>query len=397
MGVYEDIESGMYQESIPCRLVRINQKEASEILGRATDLLVVERVPRIVHGQMVKQERPEESRETVYLVVGPGEAVANTDIFYLARGSADKGIKAELVLSYKYFTHTELLKRAGIEEEEYQSSYNKVGGIIHLNIKEEALKHKKILSRVLFDKIKDCKTVIRKASSISGVFRNFEIEHLQGEKTYATVQKENGLRFAIDYDKVYWNSKLQMERHRLVEVIKRGDTVCDMFCGVGPFSILALLHGARVWANDLNPDSIKNFKESIVLNRKPLQIKSRSSHWNDQLEDRVHLSNQDAGVFLEEVTEAYNQGSREIELFDHYILNLPELTLQYVRHFPKIESRAKNTGRVHAYFFIHPGESAVAKIEEAMQRKVVSTQRLVRKVSPSKEMWLVSFLLGKTS
>ncbi len=35
---------------------------------------------------------------------------------------------------------------------------------------------------------------------------------------------------------------------------KEGETLCDMFCGVGPLAIRAARKGLKVIANDLNPE-----------------------------------------------------------------------------------------------------------------------------------------------
>ncbi|KAI5192189.1 tRNA (guanine37-N1)-methyltransferase [Nematocida sp. AWRm77] len=390
---YSEILNGSYTEEVECIVAEVEPAEIKNILRESTELLHIERIPRVLHEDAFSPER-----KMFYLRCAIASKKEKAYILFSSSSSSLAGKKGVLVLKYDHFTHKELLKKAGICEEEYQSKYNKVGGIIHLNLNEDTLKHKEIISKVLYDKIKDCTTVIRKSSNIAGVFRNIEIEHLQGEKCYKTIQKENGLRFSIDYDKVYWNSKLQIERERMARSIHPGDTVCDMFCGVGPFSILALVRGATVYANDLNPASICNFKESIALNRKALGISTTSKIWNDKIENRVFLYNLDAAEFLLRATKEYNHGTEAIRLFSHYILNLPELTLQYLKGFVGLERKAKEMAEgtkayVHAYFFVHTNECPIACVESAMERKITCTKRLVRKVSPSKEMWLVVFEL----
>ncbi|KAI5187610.1 tRNA (guanine37-N1)-methyltransferase [Nematocida homosporus] len=455
--IYVAIEAGTYNERIKCRVGRLEGKEPS-LGGKAR--LGVPRIPSIVHSEAFqpgergfwldihvsqdgedkdsngrdsngrdsngKDSRDEDSNDKDSNGKDSTDIKSNNrdskDITNTSRDSKDnsgneggrreaygiwgveeeEGCLAELVLEYSYFTHTELLKRAGIKESEYQSSYNRVGSIIHLNLKEETLPHKGIISKVLYDKIKDCRTVVRKVANISGVFRNIEIEHLQGVEDYKTVHRENGLRFSISYDKVYWNSKLQVERVRLMKEIKAGESICDLFCGVGPFAILALSRGARVWANDLNPESVRNFQESVKLNRKVLGVVSEKEAWDAGLEDRVRLFNLDAGEFLRVASGEIAQGGDSWGYFDHYILNLPELTLQYLQGFVELERKCPKQENqnsyqksyVHAYFFVRPGEQAVDLVEQALGRKVEGKARLVRKVSPSKAMWLVSFVIG---
>ncbi|KAI6681790.1 hypothetical protein NL676_035671 [Syzygium grande] len=66
----------------------------------------------------------------------------------------------------------------------------------------------------------------------------------------------------------------------------RGETICDMFAGIGPFAIPAAQKGCMVYANDLNPDSVKYIKIDAQLNK---------------LDDLVHTFNLDAGKFISQM------------------------------------------------------------------------------------------------
>jgi tRNA (guanine37-N1)-methyltransferase len=56
---------------------------------------------------------------------------------------------------------------------------------------------------------------------------------------------------------VYWCSRLQPERDRLLDMLKKHETLMDLFCGVGPLAVRAARKGLHVIANDLNPDCYK--------------------------------------------------------------------------------------------------------------------------------------------
>ncbi|KAE8666902.1 tRNA (guanine(37)-N1)-methyltransferase 2 [Hibiscus syriacus] len=71
----------------------------------------------------------------------------------------------------------------------------------------------------------------------------------------------------LDYSLVYWNSRLEHEHIRLVSLFRPGETICDMFAGIGPFAIPAALKGCLVYANDLNPDSIHYLKINAKINK----------------------------------------------------------------------------------------------------------------------------------
>lgn len=71
-----------------------------------------------------------------------------------------------------------------------------------------------------------------------------------------TEVSQHGLRFKLDFSKVFWNSRLEHEHKRLVDkYFKRGQVILDVMAGIGPFAVPAAKSGCVVVANDLNPDS----------------------------------------------------------------------------------------------------------------------------------------------
>lgn len=59
-----------------------------------------------------------------------------------------------------------------------------------------------------------------------------------------------------------------------------------MFAGIGPFAIPAAQKGCMVYANDLNPDSVKYLKINAQLNK---------------VDDLVHAFNLDARKFISQM------------------------------------------------------------------------------------------------
>lgn len=90
------------------------------------------------------------------------------------------------------------------------SSYTQTGHIIHCNFADEILPFRFIIAEVLLDKVNNCKTVVQKGNIITNVYRNLDLELLAGEDNYVTEVKETGLRFKMDFSKVYWNSRCVM-------------------------------------------------------------------------------------------------------------------------------------------------------------------------------------------
>ncbi|CAM8953288.1 unnamed protein product [Rhodiola kirilowii] len=111
------------------------------------------------------------------------------------------------------------------------------------------------------------KTIVNKVGSITNEFRVPKFEVLAGIDDMVTEVKQYGATFKLDYSLVYWNSRLEHEHKRLVSQFKPGEIICDMFTGIGPFAIPAAQRGCLVYANDLNPDSIRYLKINATVNK----------------------------------------------------------------------------------------------------------------------------------
>jgi tRNA (guanine37-N1)-methyltransferase len=126
-----------------------------------------------------------------------------------------------------------------------------------------------MIGEVILDKNPSIRTVINKAETLgsANIYRALEFEVIAGEHDFLVETKETGSTFRFDYSKVFWNSRLSTEHHRLVELFKPGEMVCDVMAGVGPFAVPAGKKGVFVWANDLNPDCYGSLEDAIKLNK----------------------------------------------------------------------------------------------------------------------------------
>ena len=64
---------------------------------------------------------------------------------------------------------------------------------------------------------------------------------LEVKKT-ETINKENGCLFKLDLAKVMWSKGNNNERLRIAKLVGDGETVIDMFAGIGYFSIHIAVH-----------------------------------------------------------------------------------------------------------------------------------------------------------
>jgi tRNA (guanine37-N1)-methyltransferase len=126
-----------------------------------------------------------------------------------------------------------------------------------------------LIAKVLVDKNPTVRTVINKTDLVgtNSEYRTFGYEVLAGEDDMNVEIRESDCVFRFDYSRVYWNSRLNTEHKRLVDMFKPGEVVCDVMAGVGPFAVPAGKRGVFVWANDLNPDSYTSMKDAIRRNK----------------------------------------------------------------------------------------------------------------------------------
>jgi tRNA (guanine37-N1)-methyltransferase len=119
------------------------------------------------------------------------------------------------------------------------------------------------------DKNPSIRTVINKTDEVGthSEFRTFGYEVLFGPDDMNVEVGEGDCVFKFDYSKVYWNSRLQTEHKRLVDMFNPGQVVCDVMAGIGPFALPAGKRGVFVLANDLNPEAYKYMKEGIIRNK----------------------------------------------------------------------------------------------------------------------------------
>lgn len=173
-----------------------------------------------------------------------------------------------LTLGYSYWTADHILKQILPPGIEVPSSFETIGHVAHLNIHDELLPFKDVIAKVIYDKnYPRIRTIVNKVGAITNEFRVPKFEILAGEDNMETEVKQYGATFKLDYSLVYWNSRLEHEHIRLVSLFKPGETICDMFAGIGPFAIPAAQKGCFVYANDLNPDSIRYLKINAKVNK----------------------------------------------------------------------------------------------------------------------------------
>ena len=208
-----------------------------------------------------------------------------------------------------------------------------VGDIAVIEIPQELESYKVLIGETVLKAYKNVKTVLAKAGAVSGVYRLREFETIAGENRTATLHKEYGCRYCVDVAKAYFSPRLSYEHNRVASLVNEGETVVDLFAGVGPFAVLiGKTHKTvKVYAVDVNPDAVGLLKRNVRLNR---------------VENRVYPIFGDARQVVEQ---------RLPGVADRVIMNLPERALEFVD--AACRALRAEGGVVHFYGFVEADES----------------------------------------
>jgi tRNA (guanine37-N1)-methyltransferase len=144
-----------------------------------------------------------------------------------------------------------------------------VGDIAIVKIPPELDTHKGLIGEAILRTKPTLRTVLAQESTVNGTYRLREFSIIAGEPRTETIHTEYGCRYYVDVEKVYFSPRLSYEHHRVASLVDEGETIVDMFTGVGSFSIqIAKAHeNVRIYAIDMNPCAYELLKRNITLNK----------------------------------------------------------------------------------------------------------------------------------
>ena len=235
-----------------------------------------------------------------------------------------------------------------------------IGDIAIIEIPPELKTYERLIGEAILAAHKNVHTVLAKVGAVSGTYRLREFEIIAGEKKTTTVHKEYGCQYHVDVAKAYFSPRLSHEHKRVASLVQKGETVVDLFAGVGPFSVLIAKNNAdiKVYAVDINPEAISYLKKNIRLNR---------------VENRVIPLLGDARQVIE---------NRLSGVADRVIMNLPEKANEFID--AACRAVKPSGGVIHYYAFSRIPDT----LEDAQQRFSEAVEKTGRTVD--------AFLTAKT-
>jgi tRNA (guanine37-N1)-methyltransferase len=241
-----------------------------------------------------------------------------------------------------------------------------VGDIAVVEIPSELEAHRTVIGNAILKTNKNVKTVLAKAGAVSGTYRLREFNVVAGEPKTTTVHKEHGCQFYVDVARAYFSPRLSHEHNRVASLVNEGETVVDLFAGVGPFAvqIAKRRENVRVFAVDVNPDAVEFLKKNVRLNRVEAKV------WPILGDARKVVDKKLLGVA------------------DRVIMNLPEKAMEFM----DVACKALKPigGIVHFYSFVNASDSLECKrlrfkeaVEESGKRlEAILFSKSVRETAP---------------
>ena len=142
-----------------------------------------------------------------------------------------------------------------------------LGDVLVLRLPGELLAHRERIAEA-YAEVLEARTVLLDRVNIDGVYRTPEMEKLWGDGT-ETVHFENGLFYKFDAARIMFSSGNIDEKLRMASLDCRGETVVDMFAGIGYFALPIAVHArpSEVIACEINPLAFRYLRENISLNK----------------------------------------------------------------------------------------------------------------------------------
>jgi tRNA (guanine37-N1)-methyltransferase len=232
------------------------------------------------------------------------------------------------------------------------NSFDIIGDIAIIKTSNANFDQAKLIANKILATHKNVKSVFKQTSAIKIGYRTRELKHLAGENRTVTEYKESGCIFEVDIGKCYFSPRLSYERTRISKLVNSGETVVNMFSGVGCFSVIIVksMPSAKVYSIDINPYAVEYLEKNICRNH---------------LYGSIIPLLGDAKKIVE---------SQLVGLADRVLMPLPELALKYLP--TAICALKPSGGWIHYHDFEH-----AASIEDPIEKSIDKVSRTLDSIS----------------
>ncbi len=223
-------------------------------------------------------------------------------------------------------------RRLGISKDEFHQNYETLGKAMIIREEDEFEKDETYFGHLMLSSFK--LWAVYRYTGIHSTRRVPSAKLISGIHTTVT-QREDGILYEMDPQRVMFSKGNKNERHRLAEEVNMNETVLDMFAGIGYFSIPLSFRVKRIYSCDINPDSF----HYLVLNKRLNGAKNLIPMLGDsaklpmkEFADRIIMGHFDSHDYL---SEALTYLKKEGKIHLHQLVKRDEYeaaSMKYEKH-----------------------------------------------------------------
>lgn len=155
-------------------------------------------------------------------------------------------------------------------------TYVRLGDVLVLDLPDEG---DAPIARIAaaYAEVLGMRSVLARTGHIEGELRLPTMRHVWGDPDTTTIHAENGIRYKFDPARVMFSPGNLPERQRIAALDVAGETIVDLFAGIGYFTLPLAVHGKPdlVIAIEKNPVSYGFLEENLVLNEVEDRVEPR--------------------------------------------------------------------------------------------------------------------------
>jgi tRNA wybutosine-synthesizing protein 2 len=172
--------------------------------------------------------------------------------------------------------------------------YQQLGTVLLVRLPDELRPYFSVIGES-WQEVLGARTVLRPRGPVEGDWRLPSVDVIAGDDAETEVL-EHGIRYRFDAEKVLFSRGNKIERALAGRLVRPGETVIDLFAGIGYFALPAAVHGhaQTVIACEANPVSFRYLTENARRNRvehiiRPVAGDNRTVPLPEGTADRIFL------------------------------------------------------------------------------------------------------------
>jgi tRNA wybutosine-synthesizing protein 2 len=250
---------GWWDIRVSMRVVRVRKEDADEALRRLLEADIVERGHRVL-------ERGGDALIPIRAELPPGLL---DDIAYDMGEVDDRELPPRVQLQTPFEMVVEAARRSGWSSGEVEllpDRWERLGRVLLLKLPEGLLPRAGDAAG-LYAKVLGVGAVLLEEGAVTGLERRPTVRLVWGEGTL-TVHREHGVEYEFDAARQMFSKGNVHERLRMGRAVRPGETVVDMFAGIGYFSLPMAVLGEprRVVAIEIDTEAHEWLARNVKRN-----------------------------------------------------------------------------------------------------------------------------------